>query len=326
MTSIQSSSSRVPYDLRPRKQVERRMMAHVFQLLSEAGFPISTYCYAGFGAFFFVDFILFRRILGINDMVSIEHDLSYKNRVLFNRPFKDIDVKFKSSSEYISDINRDKKYILWLDYDGPISIDHINDIESAASNLPPGSILILTFDVDFEKVKDIEIKEAPPDQKSTKWFERFYEECGDFFSPSWKSSDFTASKIHKRTVDITESVILSGLNLRENILFEPLFNFLYADGHEMLTIGGIISSRQDKRKIRMIEWDGLPFVRRKLDIEPFRIEVPVLTRKERLYIDSNMPCDPDWIPNPQDFEIDPEAVSDYRQVYRYCPLYAELLL
>ena len=70
MTSIESSSSKVPYDLRPRKQVERRMMAHVFQLLSEAGFPISTYCYAGFGAFFFVDFILFRRILGINDMLE----------------------------------------------------------------------------------------------------------------------------------------------------------------------------------------------------------------------------------------------------------------
>ena len=59
-------------------------------------------------------------------------------------------------------------------------------------------------------------------------------------------------------------------------------------------------------------------------MNPFRIKVPVLTRKERLYIDSHMPSEPDWVPN--DFEIEPEAILDYREVYRYCPLYAELLL
>ena len=76
----------------------------------------------------------------------------------------------------------------------------------------------------------------------------------------------------------------------------------------------------------MIDWEELPFVRRQLYIEPFRIEVPVLTRKERLYIDSCMPCEPDWVPDPNDFEIEAEAIAAYRQVYRYCPLYAELLL
>jgi len=98
-------------------------MIHVFQLLSEAGFPISTYRYAGFGAFFFVDFILFRRVIGITDMVSIEHDVTNQKRVLFNRPFRDIEVKFQNSSEYISQIDRDKLHILWLDYDGAIERD-----------------------------------------------------------------------------------------------------------------------------------------------------------------------------------------------------------
>jgi hypothetical protein len=78
MTESETSSTRVPYDLRPRKQVERRMMVHAFQVLAEAGFPISNYRYAGLGAFFFVDFIIFRRILGINDMISIEHDRKYE--------------------------------------------------------------------------------------------------------------------------------------------------------------------------------------------------------------------------------------------------------
>jgi len=326
MSAPESSSSRVPYDLRPRKQVERRMMAHVFQFLAEAGFPISTYRYAGFGAFFFVDFILFRRILGISDMVSIEHDLRYMNRVIFNRPFKDIYVKFQTSSDYISQINKDKKYILWLDYDGPIAMDDIADIETAASNLSVGSVLIVTFDVDFDKVKDNKIREALPEKRSEEWFKRFQKECGDFFDPTWDISNFRASRVSKRTLEIAENAILSGLTMRKGISFEPVFNFIYADGHEMLTVGGIISSKEERRKLRSVGWEELPFVRRKLDVEPFRIEVPILTRKERLYIDSCMPCEPDWVPDPNDFEIEAEAIAAYRQVYRYCPLYAELLL
>lgn len=326
MTAPESSSKKVPYDLRPRKQVERRMMAHVFQLLAEACFPISTYRYAGFGAFFFVDFILFRRILGITDMVSIEHDFDHENRVKFNRPFKDIDVKLQSSADYISQITKDKKYILWLDYDGPIAMDDIADIETAASNLSAGSVLIATFDVDFDKVNDNKIREALPKKRAQEWFNRFQEECGDFFEPTWAISDFRASMVYKRTLEIAESAILSGLSVRKGISFEPVFNFIYADGHEMLTVGGIISSDEEKRRLRMIDWGKLPFVRRRLDIEPFQIEVPVLTRKERLYIDSHMPCEPGWLPNPNDFEIEPKAIAAYRQVYRYCPLYAELLL
>ena len=324
MTTPESSSSKVPYDLRSRKQVERRMMIHVFQLLAEAGFPISTYRYAGFGAFFFVDFILFRRILGINDMVSIEHDRSYEKRVRFNRPFKDIDVKFLSSSKYISDISRDKHHILWLDYDGPVAHEHLVDLETAAFLLSAGSIIIVTFDVDFEKANDIKIRESEPTKRARAWFNRFQDECGDLFNPSWDISDFNASAIPKRAIEVVNNAILSGLNMRDGITFEPLFNFLYADGHEMLTIGGVICSKQEKRKVRMIEWEELPFVRRKLIVDPFRIEVPVLTRKERLYIDSHMPSEPDWMP--ADFEIEPEDIQAYREVFRYCPLYAELLL
>lgn len=324
MTTPESSSRKVPYDLRPRKQVERRMMAHTFQLLAEAGFPISTYRYAGFGAFFFVDFILFRRLLGITDMVSIEHDLNSKNRVLFNRPFKNIKVKFQTSADYISKIDRDQPHILWLDYDQPIDHDCLTDIEIAASSLSVGSAIIATFDTDFDKANDINIRESVPSQRARVWFNRFQEECGDLFDPKWDNSDFNASEIPKRTTEVVKNAIFSGLNMRSEITFEPLFNFLYADGHEMLTIGGIVCSKQEKRKMRMIEWEELPFIRRELSMDPFRIKVPVLTRKERLYIDSHMPSETDWVPN--EFEIEPAEILDYREVYRYCPLYAELLI
>jgi hypothetical protein len=37
-----------------------------------------------------------------------------------------------------------------------------------------------------------------------------------------------------------------------------------------------------------------------------------------------MPCDDDWLPN--HFEADAEDVMAYRELYRFLPSYAELLL
>jgi hypothetical protein len=322
MTKLKSSSRKVPYDIRPRKQIERRMMAHVFHLLAESGFPISTYRYVGFGAFFFVDFILFRQLLSITDMVSIEHDINSERRVKFNRPFKDIKIEIKSSSEYISMMSRDKPYILWLDYDGPIAQESLADLEIAASILSSGSILIGTFDVDFDKADEINFRDIPPNKRAKAWFMRFHEECGDSFDPTWTVADFTATEMPNRAIQVINNAILAGLNMREGISYEPLFKFIYADGHEMLTMGGIICSNQDKRKLRQIDWEALPFVRRDFSLNPCRIDLPVLTRRERIHIDANMPCEEGWVP--EEFEIEPEAIQNYREVYRYCPLYAEL--
>lgn len=323
MSDPNSSSNKVPYDLRPRKQIERLMMVHVLQNLAESGFSISTYRYAGFGAFFFIDFILFRRLLSIDDMVSIEHDINCQNRVKFNLPFKNIKLQFQGSSDFISEMNRDKPHIIWFDYDGPVEANKLNDLESATSKLSPGSILITTIDVDFDKA-DKGIRDIQPEKKGQAWFDLFKKECGMFFNPTWNPEDFKASEIHKRTLKVIESAILSGINMRDEIHFEPLFNFLYADGHEMLTFGGIICTEEQQRKLRRINWSDFNFIRRSLSSEPYRIDIPILTRKERLLLDSNMPCEEDWVPS--EFEIDIEAIQNYREVFRYCPLYAELLV
>ena len=66
------------------------------------------------------------------------------------------------------------------------------------------------------------------------------------------------------------------------------------------------------------------YVRFDFSEPPFEIKIPKLTRKERLYIDSHLPCKPGWCP--KDFELDPNDVESYRQVYRFLPAYGELLV
>ena len=318
-----SSSNKVQYDLRPRKQIERRMMGHAFQLFAEAGFPISTYRYVGFGAFFFVDFILFRRITGITNMVSLEYDSTRENRVKFNAPFKDIDIRIQPSTDYLASIPKDLPHIMWLDYDGPLSSEYIEDIRLAASELSTSSIVIITFDIDFDKADGVKYED--PENRKRAWCQRYKREAPDLFYPLWNDSDFTAKKILARTIEITQAALAEGISTRFDVSFEPLFNFEYADGHTMLTYGGMIASKADKLKLKGVGWSHLPFTRRSnKSVNPFVIDVPILTRKEKLLIDSAMPCEDGW--SPEDFEIDLEDIDKYRQVYRYYPSYAELLL
>ena len=70
--------------------------------------------------------------------------------------------------------------------------------------------------------------------------------------------------------------------------------------------------------------DDIPFIRQLITDEPYHIKVPKLTRKERLYLDKRMPCDDGWVP--ELFELEANNVQNYRDVYRYYPMYAELLL
>ena len=57
------SYMKVRYDLRPAKQVERRMIIDALHKLARAGVDISRYQYTGMGSIHFVDFVLFHKML-----------------------------------------------------------------------------------------------------------------------------------------------------------------------------------------------------------------------------------------------------------------------
>ena len=92
----------------------------------------------------------------------------------------------------------------------------------------------------------------------------------------------------------------------------------------MLTVGGMIADPTIKERIAASAISDLPFVRLDPTIQPFHIKVPRLTRKERAYLDQEMPCADDW--EPSEFELSREDIQDYRTIYRYYPIYGELII
>jgi putative O-methyltransferase len=304
----------VHYELRPAKQVERRMLVDALLWLSAAGFRIQDYQYTGMGSVYFIDFMLFHRLIGFQNMLSVEHDSKIARRVEFNRPFDCVDTKIEAIGNIIPRLSKDIKHVLWLDYDGVLTNSQLGDIASAASQLSVGSILLITIDV-----------EPPTDNEEPRdWMAYFEEEAGEYFNPAFKVTDFTQSQLPRRNADFIWNAIKSGMAGRTGTEFIPMFNFVYEDGHQMLTMGGMIGTAAEKDRITESALAKADYFRRTFEEEPCLIKVPRLTRKERQYLDGFMPCPDDWLP--PDFELSTENVLAYRQIYRFCPTYAELLL
>ncbi len=303
---------KVPYDLRPAKQVERRMLVETFQALSAIGFQVSGYQYTGFGSVYFFDFVVFHKLLGINRMLSVEYDEKIRKRVSFNRPFRSVEVKMGAISDVIPDLSPDKHHILWLDYDANLSSNHLEDIWLAAAKLSRRSILLVTVDA-----------EAPVKGGTPKtWRDYFRTEAGQYLGTRNSLPDFAESKLTRLNQEIILRAINSGLSSRD-VSYFPLFCFSYADGHNMLTVGGMIGAEEEKQLLQHAYLERLPYLRFQENAQPHQIVVPRLTRKERIYLDKAMPCPDGW--SPTHFELPDDYVQAYRETYRFFPNYAELL-
>jgi hypothetical protein len=185
---------------------------------------------------------------------------------------------------------------------------------SAATFLSVGSILLVTVDVEPP------IKEGAPKD----WHDYFKEEAADFMDPAFQLKDFAKSELPQRNIELVAKAIKAGMSGRTGVEFLPLFNFTYQDGHQMQTMGGMFGTSVEKRNIQASDLAESSFYRKDFQKPPCIIKVPRLTRKERQYLDAFMPCEDSWTPEP--FELSKENVEAYRDIYRFCPTYAELLL
>lgn len=319
MSFIGKSHEKVNYEFRPAKQVERRMLLHAFNGLRDLGYSIANYEYTGLGSIYFIDFVLFHRYLGITKMTSVEGDLDVEKRVDFNCPYGLINVVHDDMTAQIARLSGDKRHILWLDFDSILTEELLDAVLLSATQLSIGSILLITVDAEPPGRPEEGLKKWNP----TAWMRHFKKEAEPFFWQGISRQDFRRDRLPVTNARLLQNTINEGLRERDAI-FNSMFSFLYADGHKMLSIGGMIGTNEDQRRLQALDRKEFFFMRDDATKEPFSIKVPLVTRKERHYLDQNMPCKEGW--SPSDFEMKPEDVENYMRIYRYYPAYTEMLL
>jgi hypothetical protein len=326
MTStIPRSFLTVDYSLRPAKQVERRFFIDSFQLLTEAGFIVRKYRYLGMGSIHFIDFLLFHKYFGVSDMISVELDDTIDKRIRFNAPYQSL-IKTMTGTKIgdeVAKIDEDTRHLLWLDYDQVLTQFMIEDLALAAGKLSSGSILLITVDTELPNNQP-KYSESLGNEDINKT-RSFYENIANMYLPYLiEDQDYSYEFLPKLNAGIFDSIIRSTISRRENIDFIQLYNIVYKDGHRMLTYGGMFVDREEKQ--RLISSDAFKAFYIKNSVEnAYYIQIPKLTRKEQLYLESYVPItkgNEKYI----DFEIGEEDLSRFNEIYRFYPVYGELVL
>lgn len=307
------------YLLRPSKQVERKLFIEALHRLG-ARFPIRQYKYLGLGSIYYADFILFHRHLYIDDMICVEA-ADIEKRMRFNCPFDFIDLRLQPVSKVIPTLDRKQRYIAWLDYDCPLSDEVLADTSGIVHVLAPGSILIVTVEADPRLPHD----EAEDEQCRARHIDgrlaTFREQLGRYYPGRVQRSVMSRTGLPAFFGRVLDSAIREAVARRQGLEFCQIFNLTYADGAQMMTLGGMIGDATDGARLEQTGVYDLHFVTRAKD--PIRISVPPLTVREKQWLDQHL--GDSLKAEDLEFELPEQMLKNFRRFYRYYPTYYEVL-
>lgn len=316
---VTKSYEKFNYFLRPSKQVERKLFIEVLHHVRDAGYPIYSYTYIGLGSVFYADFIMFHKYLYIDTMTCLEW-ANIAKRMRFNKPFDFVTLKMRSVSEIVPELRKKTKYLVWLDYDRPLDSEMLTDIDGFMQVLAPGSIILITVEAE-PRVDNADFEDLSAIRRDKEFLEYFRDEFGSLILPKIHPSDLTRNELPLLILRILRSQILKSLVSRPSLTFHQLFSFVYADGAQMFTLGGIIDHEQAQVQLRDAGVFDLPHVRTGQKVEV--ISVPPLTVREKEWIDSKLISGSRAAG--RNFGLDARLLRNYIKFYKYYPTYYETL-
>jgi hypothetical protein len=310
------------YGLRPAKNIERKMMCEALARLSRIA-PLTSYHYIGFGAVGFHDFVLLHQRLGIHRMTSVEVYTAARKRIRFNRPYSCIRIRWGLSYDVIPMLKWNHRAIIWLDYDKPLESRMLGDLTVVASSIRSGSVVAVTVDAEPGRA-------VPEENMPQKRLDDLRLRVGKAkIRASVTGAELSKWGVAKVSRDIIHDHLEKTLSDRNaplqadaRLSYHQLFNFQYADNAKMLTVGGLISDRNDSAKLNANHFKDLDFIRTEEAEGAYRIEPPILTLREIRFLDERLPRIsrsgryPEWLPE--------DERKRYAKVYRYFPAFSEV--
>ncbi|MDH7577159.1 MAG: hypothetical protein QHH75_04865 [Bacillota bacterium] len=323
----------LPYHLRRNKAIDRAIFIEFLSRLNAIR-PINSYGYIGFGAVRMEDFKLVHSLFDIKNMICIEKDEAVHSRQKFNAPFNCIKLELISSGDFITNFVSDMNYIIWLDYSSPKEIgQQINEIRELLPKLREYDVLKVTLNANpYTLCKEWKYKgdiKALHEKRLNKLIERLNI---DYFPQEVDPFMMNEKGYPRVLLNILELTCLDGLAYTEH-RFQPVLSFVYKDAaHQMLTLTGIVVRRKISQEecLSQLNLNNWSFAN--LSWNEYRIiDIPDLTLKERLLIDSLLPCEDldEVLKNvPVQFnEIEEkslEQIRNYIKYYRHYPFFSKI--
>jgi hypothetical protein len=310
-----NSTNRIDFSIRPNKSIERSI---VFDSLREylTVSKLRNTAYVGFGSVWFADFVLAHKRLKISKMVSIERDPVTASRALFNCPYRFLKIEEGKSGDVLPELlNREgfraSPWIVWLDYDGSLCEDMLDDIYLILNRVPPDSALLVTFNVQSGAYG-----EQTKDRRET--LQDLFPEVD--IDEKGLNTNASFSRIIQQLL-IDEMVASTSKRSRDGIAV-PAFNMSYKDTRWMGTVGVLLPRASKTDAIRELvlkpSWRGMPK-------EP--IDTPLLTSREVAVLQSQLPR-PGGLTERQvrklGFDLEQARIDAYVKYYADYPTFVQV--
>jgi hypothetical protein len=331
------SGGNIPYQLRPNKHVERLLFVEILAriILKEP----EKYAYISMGGPQLEDDRLIHQALGITHLYSFEENISVFQRQLFNlRPScvvciqKPIDDFVDGFDNFIIEKNlNDKNLIVWLDYTSPNKRrEQLIQYHTLLSKLQEQDIVKITLNANPASLGEKYRNESEKDLLSRR-LEKLQIEIGDYLPPDTVAEDMTGNRLVPILCKSIEIAAEKGASNYSRLTPLLLSTFSYQDGnHLMVTATVRLTKVADAQNYKSsLKWDYLPSSWD--DVK--KINIPSLTAKERLEIDSKLPTSDyktlhDQLPFQLDTDADVsfELLKEYANHYTRYPSYFQVVL
>lgn len=261
------------YHLRPNKAVDRLILVEAIRRLEKLG-DIAAYTYFGFGGPYLEEFRLLYEIFPTIGMVSIEENGETHKRQKFHLPCGKLRLEHEEFQSFLAQYQaNDAKSIFWLDHTG-LEYWHFESFIALLGKVAAGSMIKVTLQAEPMYYKD----------KPAEFRERFEAVMPDpYADPPVRFRDYVCL-----LQDMMRIAAQRALPAEMPLTFQPVSSFFYSDGTGMFTLTGVVWDRQELDKVKE-KFKGWEFANLNWAV-PKRIDVPILSTKERLHLQHKLPC------------------------------------
>jgi len=326
------SGSNLPYHLRPNKAIERQLFIELCGKINRIR-SLSEYVYIGFGGPFLEDFKLIHAYFDNKRMISLEIEPHTYQRQRFNQPLSCIECLNLSSNKYIRSYDLKDNAIIWLDYVEPKKLaDQLSEFQLLLGKIHPYDVVKITLNANPEALGN---KGNTPEEKRKHRFQVFKSRVGKLLQ-NVDEHQIDKEQFPQVLCGILKNVVKTQSVTQDspNHLFQPLTAFVYSDGpHQMLTLTGILLDKNEVKDFM----DNTTIGKWSLAIKewgpPEKINVPTLTLREKMFIDSCLPnSTPFEIHDLINFAFDKnprkslEMLENYVKYYRYYTYFSKIVV
>lgn len=307
----------INYSLRPSKTIQRKLVFSGVRVLQNH-LHLERMAYIGFGSIWFTDFTLAHKLLGVDDMTSIEgSDIGYQ-RACFNAPYATVKVKHGYSNDVLPDLYKEaslagRPWMVWLDYDYELNESARDDIRSLIENAPENSIVLVTFNGNEGKYG--RLSDRPGRLKTL-----LGSLVPDGLTPEACKDDLMQVTLANLSLDFMKSI---AADLARPGGFVPAFRVIYKDSTPMVTVGGVLPAKGAARAasdvVNEANWPGRPAT---------RVTAPHLTMREAATLQAKLPSTVKLsraVVQGLGFDLEDEQIEAFQSYYREYPAFAQIV-